>query len=146
MFEVINDEIEACVRGIHSKRSRSVVSVVAGMGDGKSRLLDEMKTIMRGNESFKEQTCYTLHCNFENGAPVMPFAICEPGKDLWARQRFVEKEVLDRIMFVLMSTITDGPCPVGYSSFPIYQHSTTGSSIFVRSLRQSKLFRLVHLS
>ena len=122
VFEVIDNDVEACVSGTCLTSCRSVVSVVAGMGDGKSRLLDEMKTIMRGNESFKEQTCYTLHCNFENGAPVMPFTSSEPGKDLWARQQYVEKEMLDRIMFVLMSTITDGPCPVGSSSFPIYQH------------------------
>ena len=120
VLEVIYYAINSCVNGESHCKGRSVVSVVAGMGDGKSRLLDEMKTIMRGNESFKEQTCYTLHCNFENGAPVMPFATCE--RELWARRRFVQKEMLDRIMFVLMSTITDGPCPVGSSSFPIYQH------------------------
>ena len=122
VFEAIQYDINGCVSGTSLKRCRSVVSVVAGRGDGKSRLLDEMKTIMRGNESFKKQTCYTLYCNFENGAPVVPFPTCERTTELWARQRLVEKEMLDRIMFVLMSTITDGPCPVGYSSFPIYQH------------------------
>ena len=118
--KVMNKEIETCVNGFNFKRDRSVVSVVAGMGDGKSRLLDEMKTIMRGNESFKEQTCYTLHCNFENGATVLPFTTCD--MELKDRRQFVEKEMLDRIMFVLMSTITDGPCPVGSSSFSTYQH------------------------
>ena len=114
VLEVIKNEINACVAGKYDKQSRSVVSVISGMGDGKSRLLDEMKSIMQGNASFKEQTCYTLYCNFENGASAERVTLGAGRRDE------VEKEIMDRIMFVLMTAMTDGPCPAK-GDFRTYQ-------------------------
>ena len=111
---VINEEITACVKGYHDKQERNLVSIVSGMGNGKSRLLDEMKAIMQGNKSFKKRTCYTLYCNFENGTRAEPVPLGDGGWDQ------VRKEILDRIMFILMIATTDGPCPRGVNDLRMY--------------------------
>ena len=81
------------------------------MGDGKSRLLDEMKSICFG---VQEEIVYCLFCNFENDTMVQELPSQTNLQDV---QKQVHKEILDRLMFFLMDGVTNGPCPVGGSGF-----------------------------
>ena len=114
--KLLSDEISACQHGVHDKAHKAVVAVVSGMGDGKSRLLDEMKSICFG----QDENVHCLFCNFENG--TMAEALPSLRSHEVIRER-VHTEMLDRIMFSLMKGVTDGPCPVGGECFETYQQS-----------------------
>ena len=113
--ELLDKEIKACENGDCDKRSRSVVAVVSGMGNGKSRLLDEMKSICFDVE---KEIVYCLFCEFENGTGIPEL---RSGTDIRDIQERAHKEILDRIVFFLMKGVTGGPCPVGENSFTTYQ-------------------------
>ena len=117
VHRVLAEEILACVDGLRYMMDRSVVAVVSGMGNGKSRLLDEMKSICFGDQ---DVVTYCLFCDFENDTDIKELPSLT---NLEVIQERVHQEMLDRIMFSLMKGVTDGPCPIGGKCFETYQKS-----------------------
>ena len=90
-----NGCLEACISGETDKQNRSVLVVASGMGDGKTRLLQELVGLAKGVPGLSKFNTVELRVNFENGTFLRDDEL-ENNVD-------VEKILLDRLLFCMLA-------------------------------------------
>ena len=87
--------LEACISGKTDKQNRSVLVVASGMGDGKTRLLQELVGLAKEVADLSKFNTVELRVNFENGTQLRD--------DELTGDVDVNKILLDRLLFSMLA-------------------------------------------